>query len=249
MAKPLTRAVREVARDAPWSVGIKFYREIASQAQTEADMQLVADLARDIGRRDLAVILGEEAGAKGFREFTAIAYPTLVAPPSADWTMVHAIARQESQFADNAISHAGARGLMQLMPGTAREQAGKIGVQYLSASLIDDPQYNLRLGDAYFARMMDYFGGSYPLAVAAYNAGPGNVNKWLAANGDPRTGAVDWVSWIERIPLSETRGYVQHVLENAVVYNTMHPDKANGGPRTIAQFLGANPTLASSAPR
>ena len=247
MAKPLTRAVREVARDAPWSVGIRFYREIASQAQTEADMQLVADLARDIGRRDLAVILGEEAGAKGFRGFATIAYPTLVTPGDVNWTMVHAIARQESQFAQNAISHAGAQGLMQLMPGTAREQAGKIGVQYLSASLIDDPQYNIRLGDAYFGRLMDYFGGSYPLAVAAYNAGAGNVNKWLAANGDPRSGAVDWVSWVERIPISETRNYVQRVLENAVVYDTMHPEKADGGPKTIAQFLSGNSTLAGFA--
>ena len=239
-AKPLTRAVREVARDAPWSVGIKFYREIAAQAQTEADMQLVAELARDTGRRDLAVILGEEAAAKGFRGFDTIAYPTLVAPPATDWTMIHAISRQESQFAQNAVSHAGARGLMQLMPGTAREQAGKIGVQFLSASLIDDPQYNVRLGDAYFSRMMDYFGGSYPLAVAAYNAGAGNVNKWLAANGDPRTGAVDWVSWVEQIPISETRNYVQRVLENAVVYDTMHPEKVAGGPKTINQFLGRN---------
>ena len=89
------------------------------------------------------------------------------------------ITRQESQFAYNAISHAGARGLMQLMPGTAREQAGKFGMAYDSSSLIYDASYNIRLGDGYFARMMDYFGGSYPLAVAAYNAGPGNVNKWL----------------------------------------------------------------------
>lgn len=238
LARPLTRAVREVARDAPWRVGIRFYREISSQAQTEAELMMVADLAREIGRRDLAVILGEEAAAKGFAGFTQIAFPTLTTPPATNWTMVHAITRQESQFAQNAISHAGASGLMQLMPGTAREQAGKMGMSYLSASVIDDASYNIRLGDGYFARMMDYYGGSFPLAVAAYNAGPGNVNKFLRANGDPRTGSVEWIDWIERIPLSETRNYVQRVLENAVVYEAMHPEKAGyGGPRAIGGYL------------
>jgi soluble lytic murein transglycosylase len=86
---------------------------------------------------------------------------------------------------------------------------------------------------------MDYFGGSYPLAVAAYNAGPGNVNKWLRQNGDPRTGAVDWIDWIEKIPLSETRNYVQRVLENAVVYETMNPTRARyTGANVLSRFLG-----------
>jgi soluble lytic murein transglycosylase len=152
--------------------------------------------------------------------------------------MVHAITRQESQFANNAISYAGARGLMQLMPGTAREQAGKIGVEYMSASLVNDPAYNIRLGDSYLQRMLNYYGGSYPLAVAAYNAGPGNVNKWLRQNGDPRTGAIPWVNWIERIPIYETKDYVQRVLENAVVYEALHPENAPGGrARTLSQFL------------
>ncbi len=237
-ARPLTKAVREVARDAPWRVGIRFYRAIAEQADTPEEMALVTELAQNIGRRDLAVIAAEEAGEKGFEGFTAEGFPTLPTPPSTNWTMVHAIARQESQFAQNAISHAGARGLMQLMPGTAREQAGKSGVRYLSASLIDDAAYNIRLGDGYFGRMMDYYGGAYPLAVGAYNAGPGNVNKWLRANGDPRTGAISWIEWIERIPIYETKNYVQRVLENAAVYEAMHPEKAGyGGPKPISAFL------------
>lgn len=239
LSRPLTRAVREVARDAPWSVGIRFYREIASRAQDKEELLLVAELARDIGRRDLAVILGDEAAARGYPDFTALAYPTVPTPGSTDWTMIHAIARQESQFAQNAVSHAGARGLMQLMPGTAREQAGKLGIEYLSASLVDNPEYNLRLGEGYIKRMLTYYGGSYPLAVAAYNAGPGNVNKWLRSNGDPRTGAVEWIDWIEKIPIYETKNYVQRVLENAVVYETMNPGKASlGQPRGISQFLG-----------
>jgi soluble lytic murein transglycosylase len=124
------------------------------------------------------------------------------------------------------------------MPGTAREQAGKNGVEYLSASLVEDPAYNIRLGNGYFQRMLNYYGGSYPLAVAAYNAGPGHVNTWLRQNGDPRTGAIRWIDWIERIPVYQTKDYVQRVLENAVVYETLHPDKAPGGrARSLSQFL------------
>ena len=83
-----------------------------------------------------------------------------------------------------------------------------------------------------------YF-GDWPTAIAAYNAGPGNVNKWLRSNGDPRTGSVDWIDWIERIPLTETRGYVQRVLENAVVYEAMYPEKASyRGSNPMSHFLG-----------
>ncbi|MCP5379508.1 MAG: lytic transglycosylase domain-containing protein [Novosphingobium sp.] len=238
-ARPIAAAVREAARQAPWSTSVRFFREIADQASNEAEHVLVAELAQSLGRRDLAVINGEKAQEHGYDDFHAHAFPTIPTPPGTDWTMAHAITRQESQFAQNAISHAGARGLMQLMPGTAREQAGKLGMAYLSASLISDADYNIRLGSGYFARMMDYYGGSYPLAVAAYNAGPGNVNKWLRANGDPRSGGLDWIRWIEDIPIYETRNYVQRVLENAVVYQQMNPDKAGyGGPKGISWFLG-----------
>src|SRR5690606_32988698 len=106
-----------------------------------------------------------------------------------------------------------------------------------SASLIGDPQYNIRLGNGYFQRMYANY-GSYPLAVAAYNAGPGNVNKWLRDNGDPRTGAISWIDWIERIPFFETKNYVQRVLENAVVYEGLHLGKATSGrARPLSEFL------------
>ncbi len=235
---PLTKAVKEVSRDAPWRTGIQFYRTIADNADTEAEHVLVAELARETGRRDLAVNLFDSAAADGHKNFTAIGFPTLQTPPGVNWTNVHAISRQESQFAQNAISHAGARGLMQLMPGTAQEQAGKLGMSYMSANLIDSPSYNIQLGDGYFTRMLDYYGGAFPLAVAAYNAGPGNVNKWLRANGDPRTGAISYVDWIEQIPIFETKNYVGRVIENAVVYENMHPDKTQyGRPRKVSDFL------------
>ncbi|MCK9544297.1 MAG: lytic transglycosylase domain-containing protein, partial [Novosphingobium sp.] len=238
-ARPLTAAVRHVAIGSEWRTTVRFFRAISEQAESEMDHILVADLAREIGRRDLGVILGQQAHADGFGDFQPISFPLIPTPPGTDWTMVHALTRQESQFAQNAISHAGARGLMQLMPGTAREQAGKMGLGYSLEALMTDPNYNIRLGDGYFARMMDYYGGSYPLAIGAYNAGPGNVNKWLRANGDPRTGAVDWIDWIERIPIFETRNYVTRVMENMVVYEAMNPSRARyRGANPLSHFIG-----------
>jgi soluble lytic murein transglycosylase len=238
---PITQAVREVARESDWRTTVRFFKEISEQQVTEGQHMLVADLARTLGRRDLGVIVGQAAESRGYLDFQHISYPLIPVPPgyAQSWTMIHAITRQESQFAQNALSHAGARGLMQLMPGTANEQAGKLGLSFSTSALIDDPTFNIQLGGSYFARLMSYFGGSYPLAVAAYNAGAGNVNKWLRANGDPRNGSVEWVDWIERIPLQETRNYVERVLENAVVYEAMNPDKASyGGPNPMSHFIG-----------
>ena len=238
-ARPITQAVREVARESDWPTAVRFFREISDQAATEADHVMVADLARELGRRDLGVILGQSAQGDGLGNFQRISFPLIPVTAGSDWTMVHAISRQESQFAMNAVSHAGARGLMQLMPSTAREQAGKLGLAYDPQALTTDAGYNLTLGGGYYGRMMDYFGGSYPLAVAAYNAGAGNVNKWLRLNGDPRTGGVDWVEWVEKIPIPETRNYVQRVLENAVVYEAMNPQRASyKGANPLSHFLG-----------
>lgn len=217
-----------------------FVRQIANDAKSAPDHMLAAELAGQINRPDLKVMIGRSASLNGHAALVATGYPTLPATgaASANFTIIHAITRQESQFDRNAVSRAGARGLMQLMPGTAREQSGKLGLGYNLAGLTGDPGYNVQLGSAYIQRMLDYYGGSYPLAVAAYNAGPGNVNKWLAANGDPRRG-VDVVEWVENIPISETRGYVQRVLENAVVYDLLHPDRARSrGPANLSWYLG-----------
>ncbi|MFM9935845.1 MAG: transglycosylase SLT domain-containing protein [Novosphingobium sp.] len=240
-AAPLTQAVREVARDADWKTTVRFFREISDQQQSKGQHVLVAELARSLGRRDLGVIVGQAAAARGYLDFQHIAFPLIPVPQGYEhaWTMIHAIARQESQFAQNAVSHAGARGLMQLMPATAGEQAGKLGLSYSTSALIDDAGFNIQVGGAYFQRLLDYYNGCYPLAVAAYNAGAGNVNKWLRANGDPRMGGVGWIDWIERIPLQETRNYVQRVLENAVVYEAMYPERASyTGTNPLSHFLG-----------
>lgn len=239
-ASPLAQAVRSTARVIDWRTERYFFVALADQAKTPAEMQLVANLAAEMGLPELGVVVGRSAPERDIAGFTGVGFPVVPTPPGADYTMVHAIARQESEFDINRVSHAGARGLMQLMPGTANEQAGKMGMSYMSANLTTDPQYNIRLGDGYFARMMDYYGGSYPLAAAAYNAGAGNVNKWLRANGDPRTGSVDWLRWIEEIPIFETKNYVQRVIENAVVYEALYPERIRYGarPKNVSQFVG-----------
>ena len=239
-AQPLTQALREISRNRrAWQTERAFFEAIAENARTPEDMALVAELARETGLEEMAVVAGMVAGERDFADFEWLGFPTVPTHSGANWTMVHAIARQESEFDRTRVSHAGARGMMQLMPGTAREEAGKLGITYMSANLTDSPSYNIRLGDAHFARLMDRYNGAYPLAIAAYNAGPGRVNEWLRLNGDPRTGAVDWISWIEQIPSNfETRYYVMRVIGNAVTYANLHPDKSAPYERDIRHYVG-----------
>ena len=147
-----------------------------------------------------------------------------------------AVIRQESEFYSGAISRAGARGLMQLMPGTARRVARQVKVGYSRKKLLSDPEYNLRLGRFYLAGLIDKYGGSYIVALAAYNAGPARANRWMKDFGDPRTQDVDPVDWIESIPFNETRNYVQRILESLVVYR-----KSLGVPPSDPMTTGATP--------
>ena len=148
-------------------------------------------------------------------------YPVLSlasATPGVEGALVHAIMRRESEFEVTAISPAGARGLMQLMPATAQGVAAGLGVAHSTDALTADPDHNIRLGSAYLRDMVNRFDGSYVLAIAAYNAGPGRVDDWLETIGDPRAPGVDAIDWIERIPIYETRNYVQRVLEDTQIY-------------------------------
>ena len=226
-----------------WKDSNSFMKALANSAKTEDDFLNVFSWSNAIGRPDLAVIAARSARIEGHSSMLRLGYPAVNVPPEHmdNWTFVHAIARQESQFDRNAVSHAGARGLMQLMPGTARETAGKIALSYRPDALNSDITYNIQLGSTYFQRMLSYYNGSYPLAVAAYNAGPGNVNKWLVRNGDPRSGGIDILDWIEQIPLSETRGYVHRVLENAVMYDHLNPERARyKSAMPLSKYLGRN---------
>lgn len=240
-ARETVRAAQYLGTTGAWEDQTAFVRQIAIDAKTDTDHVLAAEVSRTLGRPDLGVMVGRSALQNGLSDYSTVGFPSVRVPVASqdDWTMIHAIARQESQFDRAAISHAGARGLMQLMPGTARETAGKIGLAYNASALTTDTDYNIMVGSSYFRKIFGIF-GSYPLAVAAYNAGPGNVNKWLRANGDPRmAGGPDMIDWIEAIPIYETKNYVQRVLENAVVYDLMNPAHArSSGPNRISWYLG-----------
>lgn len=237
--RSLVRATRLLGQQSDWKTQSLFVRAISTFARSDADHYFASRLAQDIARPDLSVMIGRSARMNGLETYNAASFPVVPIPASErnNWTFIHAISRQESQFDKRIISHAGATGMMQLMPGTARETAGKLGMGY-SYEQLYDPHYNIMLGSTYFQGLMNQF-GSYPLAVAAYNAGPGNVRKWLRNNGDPRMGGISILDWIEGIPLTETRGYVQRVLENAVVYDTINPNPAMRHERNpLSHYLG-----------
>ena len=237
--KRLVRAVRLLGQQGLYSEQSLFVRALSEDLDSEAERLLAVELAGQIWRQDLAVWTARSARNAGSAFYYKATYPTHTAnaPSGRGWSLVNGITRQESSFDRAAVSHAGARGLMQLMPGTAREQAGKMGVGYDYSALTSNPSYNVMLGSAYFQRLVNIWGGSYPLAVASYNAGAGNVRKWVNSYGDPR-GNVDIVSWIEKIPFEETRGYVQRVLENSVVYDRLNPSLPAPQPVHISAYLG-----------
>jgi soluble lytic murein transglycosylase len=183
---------------------------------------LAADLTR-MGYREVAVRVAKEASYNGIRLYDyshpIIAVPRYGGPGTApDQALVLAIIRQETEFDPASVSSAGARGLMQVMPESAPHLATLNGLGFQLGDLTRDPDYNMELGMTELSRQLANWGGSYVLAAAAYNAGPGNVRKWIALYGDPRDARVDPIDWIEQIPFSETRNYVQRVLENVEVY-------------------------------
>jgi soluble lytic murein transglycosylase len=139
---------------------------------------------------------------------------------------VLAIARQESAFDATAHSGAGAFGLMQMIAGTARNAAQHAGVVYDEARMKSDPAFSAQLGAYHLGQLLGEYGGSHILTFAAYNAGGGNVRDWIKAYGDPRDASVDPIDWIERIPFTETRNYVQRVAENLHIYRARLGDSA-----------------------
>ncbi|MEI6485151.1 MAG: lytic transglycosylase domain-containing protein [Sphingomonadales bacterium] len=217
-----------------------FLKQLADTSDTPARAALVAGLAGPLNRPDAGVHAGKAARGTAELSMISAAFPVIALPPELmpRFPIIHAITRQESQFDRAARSSANALGMMQLVPATAAEQAQKLGLPASPASrLTDDPVWNVTLGSAYVLRLRDTYGGSMPLAVAAYNAGPGNVRRFIAQLGDPKDG--DIVDWIESIPFAETRNYVQRVLENAVVYETLYPDRAvTKGPNRLSEWLG-----------
>jgi soluble lytic murein transglycosylase len=219
-----------------------FLRELGRTIDRPGEIALLTALARRVGQPRAAMMAAVIAEQRGLEvaSLTApfIGVPTgLPLPDRVDRSLVYAVARQESAFNHAATSHAGARGLMQLMPGTARETARNAQMPFSVQRLTTDPLYNATLGAQHLDELLDRVDSSYLLTFVGYNAGPGRVRQWVDAHGDPRAGGVDPIDWIELIPFDETRGYVQKVMENLQVYRsrTGHPlsisqDLVRGGP-------------------
>ena len=219
--------------------------DLAQRLHTTPALEAIAAIAQSEGDVRTLLAIGKQALQRGFPLDTA-AFPTFGVPEfnvlgdPMERAIVHAIARQESAFDPAAVSHAGARGLMQMMPATARETARRANLPFDWPRLGRDALYSAQMGAAHLNDLLKEWRGSYILTFAAYNAGSGNVKKWIEAYGDPRKPDVDAVDWVERIPFYETRTYVQRVMENLQVYRQrldqrtaylIDWDLKRGGPR------------------
>ncbi|MBE7201811.1 MAG: lytic transglycosylase domain-containing protein [Parafilimonas terrae] len=206
-------------RDIAWPLAFEIAKTDPSDAQVAA---LGAVLARMNDAR-ATLLVGKFATQRGV-PVDETAFPTFGIPNyqpltnSADRAVVYAIARQESEFDPRSVSSAGAKGLMQLISSTARITATRLGVGYDDKRLLNDAAFNAQIGAAHLGQLLAEQGGSYILTFAAYNAGSGRVKDWIDTYGDPRKPGVDPVDWIERIPFTETRNYVQRVFENLQIY-------------------------------
>ncbi|OLP55982.1 lytic transglycosylase [Rhizobium rhizosphaerae] len=199
------------------------YRALAEALDSPGELAILSARAEKTRNHALSLQVGKIAFARGI-DVPALAFPLGAIPASANIdasgkALAYAIARQESGFNPAAVSRADARGLLQIMPGTARGIAGRHGLAFNAARLTTDPAYNATLGAHYLGEQIETFGGSYILTFVAYNAGPRRVPEWIARYGDPRGQPLDEVvDWIERIPFGETRSYVQRVMENYQIY-------------------------------
>ena len=219
------RTLRLLSAAAMRDLSLPLYIDAAKSLKSEAEINALGDVAVEMKDARALVALGKVATQRGLA-LDVHAFPTLGIPdyeasaavPVVEKAMVFAIARQESQFDPRAQSGVGARGLMQMMPMTAQRTAKRVSAAFEVGRLTSDPAYNARLGHAHLGELMEDWRGSYILAFAAYNAGGGNVKKWVDAYGDPRKPGVDPIDWVERIPFTETRNYVQRVMENLQVY-------------------------------
>ena len=240
-AATLALASRELARAAAYLVAWgelrraeSFLLRLDGVTPDPPDQALSARLANGFALPEAAVAIARRAGRDGVVLLdTGWPQPVQI-PPSAglEPALALGIIRQESSFDPTTTSPVGARGLMQLMPGTAALVARRLSLPVSLPALLQDPAYNIRLGSAYLHDLLDQF-GAVPLAVAGYNAGPARVNEWLGANGDARA-TTDMIDWIELIPFNETRNYVQRVIENQVIYRAQRHDVA---PHPLAAWL------------
>ena len=203
---------------------------------------MAGKLSIEVGRYDFAIQIAKQASYEK-RFYNKLNYPIINTPEVVNGKtmpkpeLVLAVIRQESEFDHNANSYVGARGMMQLMTYTAKLVAKQANLPYVKSRLKSDPNYNIKLGSFYLSTLLEQYEGSYPFALAAYNAGPKRVRYWRKINGDPQKGQINYVDWIELIKFKETRNYVQRVLENVNVYRYI----ISGKPIKIYNFFEDKP--------
>jgi len=214
-----------------------FLKHLATINIKEGSEILAGEIAIEIERYDYAIQISKKASYEK-RFHNLLNYPIIQTPkivnnktmPKPE--LVLAVIRQESEFDQRANSYAGARGMMQLMTYTAKLVAKQAKLPY-SKTKLNNPDYNIKLGSYYLAGLLEEYEGSYPFALAAYNAGPKRVKYWKKINGNPQKGKISYVDWVELIKFKETRNYVQRVLENVNVYRYM----LSGKPIRIYNFF------------
>ena len=213
-------------------------KHLASSDIEQGSEIFAGKLAVEIGRYDYAIQIAKQASYEK-RFYNEINYPIIDIPPVVNKKrtpkpeLVLAVIRQESEFDPTANSAVGAKGMMQLMTYTAKVISKQAKLPYSKKRLKTDPIYNIKIGSYYLAGLLEEYEGSYPFALAAYNAGPKRVKYWKKINGDPQKGKINYVDWIELIKFKETRNYVQRVLENINVYRYM----LTGKPVKIYNFF------------
>lgn len=218
------------------TLGKRFLLHLAEDLD-ETGLAQLADMTLAWNQPHLAVLVAKQAAERGIILPHAY-YPVPDFVPDGlkvSRALALSIARRESEFDPAARSSADARGLMQVLPGTAKLMAGKLGKPFDAGKLISDPAYNVTMGSAYLAEMVEEFGPSIALIASGYNAGPGRPRRWIGEFGDPRRADVDVVDWVETIPFAETRTYVMRVAESVVIYRAKL--KGAAGPVRITDEL------------
>lgn len=231
-ARPEIIAISLIEKAGEESRARRLYLALAASLEKPVELQLLAEKALKDHGSTLALAIGKTALRQGHDPGLA-AFPLGAIPETADISgagkaLAYAIARQESAFNPQAVSPANAKGLLQLLPSTAKRMASKYKMAYAEEKLTEDPAFNATLGSHYLGEQIDTFNGSLIMTFAAYNAGPNRVDQWIKRYGDPRGRGVEAaVDWVERIPFTETRDYVQRVMENYQVYKILLDQKAD----------------------
>lgn len=229
-------AARRLYRADQYALSARFMLHLG-ETQSDRDFELMAEYAMEAGQYRTAVLIAKAAIERGL----VFARPYFPVP---EWVpgdlavsraLALSIARRESEFDPKAQSPAGALGLMQVMPDTAALMAKELGLDYEKSKLTQDPGFNIKVGSEYLKKMVDEFGPAIALIASGYNAGPRRPREWIAANGDPRSEAVDVVDWVESMPFAETRTYVMRVVEGVVIYRAKL--KGQVGPVRITSEL------------